>query len=254
MTVLKMEKLSTNGNLKNIKFKKHNQANSNLSMNKVTNQLKYLSKLSATFLFSVLKIYGIVVLSTVIVMIAGIYILSASFGSGLGHSGAYLFIVAAITTKPVSASLFFLLMIAAPFFIGMFSTKYAMSNVISRLVQDHSETLLVPAIDKVIDKFRTGQPAVVRNSADYALVKIQLLNEFKNSSENKIIKKILSYALKKMSFDELDLKSGNINFYDIIKTKLIEKLHELAEPSAMIFYIYVGLQWLSLALIYFLNI
>lgn len=223
-------------------------------MSKITNQLKYFSKLSAVFFFSVLKIYGIGIVSTVIVMVAGIYILSASFGSGLGHSGAYPFIVAAITTKPVSASLFFLLMVAAPFCIGMFSTKYAMSNVISRLVKDHSESLLIPAIDKVMDKFRSGQPAVIRNSADYALVKIQLINEFKNSSENKIIKKILSYALKKMSFDELDLKSGNINFYDLIKTKLIEKLHELAEPSAMIFYIYIGLQWLSLVMLYFLNI
>lgn len=223
-------------------------------MSTVTNQLKYLSKLSATFLFSVLKIYGIGILSTVIVMVAGIYILSASFGSGLGHSGAYLFIVAAITTKPVSASLFFLLMIAAPFCIGILATKYAMSNVISKLVQVYSEPILIPAIDKVMNKFRSGQPAVIRNSADYALVKIQLINEFKNSSENKIIKKVLSYALKKMSFDELDLKNGNISFYDLIKTKLIEKLHELAEPSAMIFYIYIGLQWLSLALLYFLNI
>jgi len=223
-------------------------------MSKITNQLKYFSKLSAVFFFSLLKIYGIGILSTVIVMVVGIYILSASFGSGLGHSGAYPFIVAAITTKPVSASLFFLLMVAAPFCIGMFSTKYAMSNVISRLVKDHSESLLIPAIDKVMDKFRSGQPAVIRNSADYALVKIQLINEFKNSSENKIIKKILSYALKKMSFDELNLKSGNINFYDLIKTKLIEKLHELAEPSAMIFYIYIGLQWLSLVMLYFLNI
>ncbi|KMQ64590.1 hypothetical protein ACM46_10055 [Chryseobacterium angstadtii] len=223
-------------------------------MNTITNHIKYFSKLSGVFILSLLKIYGIGILSTVIVLVLGIYILSNSFGSSLGHSGAYLFIVAAITVKPVSASLFFLLMIAAPFVIGIFATKYAMANIISRLVKDHSETLLVPAIDKIMSKFRSGQPAVVRTSADYALVKIKLLNEFKNSSENKILKKILSYALKKLSFDELDLKNGNANFYDIIKTKLIEKLHELAEPSAMIFYIYIGLQWLSLGLMYFLKV
>lgn len=223
-------------------------------MNTITNQIKYFSKLSAVFIGSLLKIYGIGILSTVIVLVLGLYILSNSFGSSLGHSGAYMFIVAAVTTKPVSAVIFFLLMIAAPFVIGIFATKYAMANIISKLVRDHSETLLIPAIDKILSKFRSGQPVVVRNSADYALVKIKLLNEFKNSSENKILKKILSYALKKLSFDELDLKNGNANFYDLIKTKLIEKLHELAEPSAMIFYIYIGLQWLSLGLMYFLKI
>lgn len=223
-------------------------------MNKVTNQIKYFSKLSAVFLGSLLKIYGIGILSTVITFVLGIYILSNSFGSSLGHSGAYMFIVAAVTVKPVSSVIFFLLMIAAPFLIGIFSTKYAMANVISRLVQDHSETLLVPAIDKIMNKFKSGQPTVIRNSADYAMVKIKLLNEFKNSSENKILKRILTYALKKLSFDELDLKNENASFYDIVKTKLIEKLHELAEPSAMIFYIYIGLQWLSLGLMYFLKI
>ncbi|KFF03098.1 hypothetical protein [Chryseobacterium luteum] len=223
-------------------------------MNKVTNQIKYFSKLSAVFLGSLLKIYGIGILSTVITFVLGIYILSNSFGSSLGHSGAYMFIVAAVTVKPVSSVIFFLLMIAAPFLIGVFSTKYAMANVISRLVQDHSETLLVPAIDKIMNKFKSGQPTVIRNSADYAMVKIKLLNEFKNSSENKILKRILTYALKKLSFDELDLKNENASFYDIVKTKLIEKLHELAEPSAMIFYIYIGLQWLSLGLMYFLKI
>lgn len=223
-------------------------------MNKITNQIKYFSKLSVVFILSLLKIYGIGVLSTIITLVLGLYILSNSFGSSLGHSGAYLFIVAAVTVKPVSGSIFLLLMIAAPFVIGIFSTKYAMANIISRLVKDHSETLLIPAIDKILSKFRGGQPAVVRTSADYALMKIKLMNEFKNSSENKILKRILSYGLKKLSFDELDLKNGNANFYDIIKTKLIEKLHELAEPSAMIFYIYIGLQWLSLGLMYFLKV
>ncbi|PIF46537.1 hypothetical protein CLU96_3575 [Chryseobacterium sp. 52] len=223
-------------------------------MNKITNPIKYFSKLSAVFILSLLKIYGIGILSTVITLVLGFYMLSHSFGSSLGHSGAYLFIVAAVTTKPVSAVIFFLLMIAAPFVIGIFSTKYAMANIISRLVKDHSETLLVPAIDKVMSKFKSGQPAVVRTSADYAMVKIKLLNEFKNSSENKILKRILSYALKKLNFEELNLKNENANFYDIIKIKLVEKLHELAEPSAMIFYIYIGLQWLSLGLMYFLKV
>jgi hypothetical protein len=54
-----------------------------------------------------------------------------------------------------------------------------------------------------------------------------------------------------VKFDELNLSDENVDFYDIIKTTLIEKLHELAEPSAMMF-LSICLQWISLILLYFL--
>ncbi|SIT20894.1 hypothetical protein SAMN05421786_10920 [Chryseobacterium ureilyticum] len=223
-------------------------------MNTITTHLKYFSKLSGVFIFSLLKIYAIGILSTVITFTLGIYILAESLGASLGHSGALAFLIATVMAKPLSAGLFYLLMIDAPFCIAIFSTKYGMSRIISRLVQDHSKTILIPFIDKAVEKFKNNQPVVVKNSADYALAKTRLLNEFKNNSENKILKRILSYALNKVKFDELNLGDENTNFDDVIKTTLIEKLNELAEPSAMLFYIYIGLQWLSLILMYFLNI
>lgn len=223
-------------------------------MNKITDHIKYFSKLSAVFISSLFKIYAIGILSTVITFCLGIYIMGESLGPSLGHSGASSFLIVTIMAKPLSASFFYLLMIVAPFCIGIFSTKYGMSRIISRLVQDHSKTILVPFIDKIVDKIRNNQPLIVHNSTDYALAKVRLLNEFKNSSENKILKRVLGYALNKIKFDELNLGDENVDFYDIIKTTLIEKLHELAEPSALLFYIYIGLQWLSLIMLYFLNI
>lgn len=223
-------------------------------MNSIIDHFKYFSKLSAAFILSLLKIYAIGILSTITILVLGIYILAETLGSSLGHSGGVGFIVATVMAKPVSAGLFYLLIIVAPFVIAVFATKYAMSVVISSLLKDHSKTILIPFIDKVLDKFKTNQPTVVRTSADYALAKVKLLNEFRNSAENKILKRILGYALNKIKFDELNLGDENVNFYDIIKTTLIGKLHELAEPSAMLFYIYIGLQWVSLILLYFLNI
>ncbi|MGH1520396.1 hypothetical protein [Chryseobacterium sp. JK1] len=223
-------------------------------MNTITTHLKYFSKLSAVFIFSLFKIYALGVLSTIITLVLGIYILSETLGSSLGHIGAVAFLVATVMAKPVSAGLFYIVMIAAPFFTAVFATKYAMSVVIHKLLQDHSKTIVTPFIDKVINVFKAKQPTVIRSSADFAIAKVKLLNEFKNSSENKILKKIIGYALNKIKFDELNLGAENADFSEIIKTQLLEKLHELAEPSAVIFYIYIGLQWISLILLYFLNI
>ncbi|AZA82584.1 hypothetical protein C1637_24925 [Chryseobacterium lactis] len=222
-------------------------------MNTITTHLKYFSKLSAAFIFSVLKIYGIGVLSTIITLVSGIYILSDRLGPSLGHTSAIGFIITTIQAKPVSAGIFYLLMIIAPFFTIVFASKYAMSVVINKLLQDHSKTIVVPFVDKVIGIFKTRQPTIIRTSGDFAIAKMKLLNEFRNSSENKLLKRIVGYALNKIKFDELNLGADNADFSDIIKTQLLEKLNELAEPSALLFYIYIGLQWISLALLYFLN-
>ncbi|HAO28406.1 MAG TPA: hypothetical protein DCQ68_13600 [Chryseobacterium indologenes] len=222
-------------------------------MTNITTHLKYFSRLSATFIVNVLKIYGLGVLSTVITLVLGIYILSEHLGPSLGHTGVLAFLITTVKAKRVSASIFYLLMVVAPFLTIVFASKYAMSVVISRLLQDHSKTIVVPFIDKVIGTFKARQPSVIRNSADFAIAKIKLLNEFKNSSENKILTRILGYALNKIKFDELNLGADHADFSEIIKNQLIEKLNDLAEPSGLIFYLYIGLQWLSLALLYFLN-
>ncbi|WP_126653806.1 hypothetical protein [Chryseobacterium aureum] len=223
-------------------------------MNKITDHLKYFSKLSAAFILSIFKMYAIGAISTIIVLVLGIYILSEKLGPSLGHTSAGGFVITTITAKPLSASLLYLLTIIAPFFTVVFATKYAMSVVINKLLQDHSKTIVVPFIDKVISVFKAKQPSVIRTSADFAIAKVKLLNEFKNSSENKILKRILGYALNKIKFDELNLGAENADFSEIIKTTLLEKLYELAEPSAMLFYLLIGLQWFTLILLYFLNI
>jgi hypothetical protein len=223
-------------------------------MNKITDHLKYFSKLSAAFILSIFKMYAIGAISTIIVLVLGIYILSEKLGPSLGHTSAGGFVITTITAKPLSASLLYLLTIIAPFFTVVFATKYAMSVVINKLLQDHSKTIVVPFIDKVISVFKAKQPTVIRTSADFAIAKVKLLNEFKNSSENKILKRILGYALNKIKFDELNLGAENADFSEIIKTTLLEKLYELAEPSAMLFYLFIGLQWFTLILLYFLNI
>ncbi len=223
-------------------------------MNKITDHLKYFSKLSAAFILSIFKMYAIGAISTIIVLVLGIYILSEKLGPSLGHTSAGGFVITTITAKPLSASLLYLLTIIAPFFTVVFATKYAMSLVINKLLQDHSKTIVVPFIDKVISVFKAKQPTVIRTSADFAIAKVKLLNEFKNSSENKILKRILGYALNKIKFDELNLGAENADFSEIIKTTLLEKLYELAEPSAMLFYLFLGLQWFTLILLYFLNI
>jgi hypothetical protein len=88
-------------------------------MNRITDHLKYFSKLSAVFIFSLFKIYAIGIVSTIATLVLGIYILAESLGASLGHSSGLAFIIATVMAKPVSAGLFYLLIIIAPFVIAI---------------------------------------------------------------------------------------------------------------------------------------
>jgi hypothetical protein len=122
-------------------------------MNTITDHIKYFSKLSAVFIFSLFKIYAIG-FSTVITFSLGIYIMAESLGSSLGHSGALGFLMVTVMAKPLSAGLFYLLMIAAPFCIWIFSTKYGMSRIISRLVQIIPKPFWFPLLIKWLVKLK----------------------------------------------------------------------------------------------------
>ncbi len=221
-------------------------------MNNLKNNVKYFAKLSGFFALKFLMYYIIGIILTIIFLIVGLYLLTQTVGN-TGHSGAHLFIIATISAKPITGTLFYLTFILSPYLLFTLSIKIAISYVINKILNDRSEDLIISIIDKLFDKFRKIQPKVLQNSADYTLVKLKMIQDIKRSNENKIIKRILMFGLKKITFDDIDFTSENLSFYDILKRKLIEKLHELSEPSTKLFWIFIGFQVILLLLMYLIK-
>ena len=60
---------------------------------------------------------------------------------------------------------------------------------------------------------------MVKNSADFSVQKLKLIQNIKNDSENKLLKRIVIYGMRKAQINDIDFNQEELNFNDIIKTK-----------------------------------
>lgn len=213
--------------------------------------LKYFSKLSLSGIVSLIKINTLGSISTIAVTIIGIINLSKDINVGSsGHVSAIPFITSTFASRPVGFILLCLSLFAFPVLIYMFANKYVLKKLANKIIIDKSETILNPMLDKLFNKFKANQPGSVKNAADYSINKLKLIENIKNDkTENKWLKRIIVFGLKKVKMDDVDFNKEDQNFYDILKIKTLETLHEISEPSKNIIWLTLGTQWLILGFI-----
>jgi hypothetical protein len=126
-----------------------------------------------------------------------------------------------------------------------------MFRTINRLIADKGEQLLFPIIDRILNKTKDNQPQLFQKGTDKAKLQLKILQEIRDSKENKWFKKIISYGFKKVELDEIDFKDENVSFTEILKGKIIDKLEDISQPSRLFFYLILGWQALILLLTVF---
>ncbi|WP_284652818.1 hypothetical protein [Flavobacterium terrisoli] len=214
--------------------------------------VKYFGKLTATAALSWIKINALGFVSLVVTFTFSYFILfdeKTSSAAEVANSSTLLY---TITSKPIQ-SILLLLIILCPVFILILGNKYIVSKIINRIVNDKSDALLYPVLDKILAKFKTIQPDIIKKGADYSMVKLKLIHQVKNETENKWIKRIIIYGLEKVNLHNEDFASQDADFSTILKVKTMEALHNITEPSRKSIWIVLGLQWLFLLLIWVLN-
>ena len=222
----------------------------------MNDNFKYIAKLVSRSAFSFLKINILgQILVAIIAVISIIIIVNQSFGSGQGGGPVHVNGIAIVTflfaLRPIGFSLVVLSAIASPFLLFSLGNKYIISKTINRLISDKGENILFPIIDKVLNKIKSNQPELFQKGADKMKLKLKLLQEIKDSNDNKWLKKIILYAFKKIDLNEVDFKDENVSFSDIIKNKIIDSLKNVSKPNRNFFWIIIGLQVTVLVLIIF---
>lgn len=218
----------------------------------MNDNLKYVTKLfsSATFSLFKINILGqlLIAFITVTSLITIIY---QSSGTGMGHVNGLAVITFLLAIRPIGFGLTLLSLFIIPFLLFSFGNKYVMTKTINKLISDKGEVLLFPIIDKILNRVKEKQPELLKTGADKAMLQLKLIQAFKDSNENKWLKKILIYGLKKIKLDEVDFKDENISFSEIIKDKIITALKNISEPSRNFFWIILGIEITLLILISF---
>jgi hypothetical protein len=214
-------------------------------------QLKYFAKLSSIALFSLIKINVLSAVCTVLTFIVGFILLSKSVETGhAGHAGGIAVLGTMFMVKPVGTTLLTLILLS-PMLYFILGNKYVMQKIINQLVQDKSENIIDPIIDKVLLKFKSKQPETLKKGADYALLKLKLINQIKEESDNKWLKRIILYGMDKVQLSDIDFADETVDFNSIIKQKTVVALENITEPSRRNIWILVILQMVFVLVIAF---
>jgi hypothetical protein len=216
-------------------------------------QIKYFAKLSSIALFSFVKINLLGSVNSIICFTIGCFILTANVGHVAHTNSGPLIILVFFMSNPLGTTLLTLIFFA-PILYMILGNKYIVSKIIHLLIIDKSESSITPLLDKVLMKFKEKQPDTFKKGADLGLAKIKLLDQVKSETDNKWLKKVLSFGLKKIKLDDVDLSQNNIAFTDIIKTKTITALHNSTEPSRKAILAVLILQWIFLLLIWIIKL
>lgn len=213
---------------------------------------KYFAKLSRIAIISFLKINILTAFSTVIVVIIEFFLLTKNIDVGhSAHASSIPFLILTFGVRPIGSILWFLTCIGSPFIFFVLGNKYIISKLTNRLINDKSESLINPLLEKVLLKFQMNQPEILKNTGDYSLNKLKIIQEIKNDkTENKWLKKIIVFGMQKIKLNDIDFNQENQNFYDIIKVKTIQSLKSISEPSKKLIWITFIVQWTILIFIW----
>ena len=80
-------------------------------------------------------------------------------------------------------------------------------------------------------------------------LKFKIVQEIKESNENKWLKKIILFALKKANMNGVDFNEENVSLSDIFKRIILTTLKNITEPSRNFFWIICGSQILIFLLV-----
>jgi hypothetical protein len=211
--------------------------------------LQYTAKLAGSAALSFLKINVLGQLLIGICSTAILVTLLFQSVDGGAHADAHTGVILIFFSRPIASILALIAIIASPILLFVLGNKYIISKLIHKLISDKGENMLFPLLDKVLNKLQEKQPALFAKGSDKALLKLKMIQEIKESTENKWFKRIILFALNKVHLSELDLADENMSFNDVVKKSTLTVLKSITEPSRSFFWIICGAQVLVFLLI-----
>ena len=222
---------------------------------KTPEMMKYGAGITASAAFSFLKINIIGGLSTALFTIISFVILTMQcfpHGSSSGHAGSAVgFLLILFSLRPVAFTILACIIGISPVLLLTLGNKYILSKIINKIIKDKGESLLNPLIDRVLNSIQQRHPDLLKKGTDLAVLKLKMVQEIKDSKDNKWIRRITIFGLRKVKLDDIDFNDENLSVAEIIKLRIQNSLQNRPAPGRTFFWMIIGLQWLTLLLTYF---
>lgn len=213
--------------------------------------LQYTAKLAGSAALSFLKINvpGQLLIGLISSAIFATLLLQSVNGGA--HAGAAAGLLIIFFARPLACILALIFIIGSPILLFVLGNKYIITKLINRLVHDKGENILFPLLDKILNKLQEKQPNLFAKGSDKMLLQFKMVQEIKDSTENRWFKRIVLFALNKVHLSEMDFSDENKSFNAVFKDATLTVLKSITEQSRSFFWIICGAQFFLFLLIYF---
>ncbi len=226
----------------------------------MTGNIKLTAKIMAKSSFKWIFIFGLGIVTTTITLCLALFIAFNSFDNGsMPHSGGGaggIIILFSLLTQLFFNNFFaFILIIGSPIFIGLYvilAQKISMQHALYLLWQDRLGDYILGKAQAVIARI-VEKEGWRQNISDKVMLKARLLQVASEEEYNsKLQRKIISYCFETISLDDIDFSKEDLKLSDVITIKLQNFIEEMAEPSMLIVWLLIAVQFACLILAFFI--
>lgn len=220
--------------------------------------LTFYAKTAAAALLRWLFISGV----GLILAMIGVYIAIHLIGNntGAGYAGArtgsligVIFTFLSLFNTEFWSALLLTMSVAFVFIYSMVASKISLGFIISSLYQHKLAGIINEKITHTI-RTLTQKPSWAQTVDSASALKTRLFSATKEDSTlNKIQRKVIDYAIKKIKLDDINFKHDNVNLPEDISSRVMEQLSEAAKPSYLLFWIAISLHALLVVLAFYFD-
>ncbi|MCP1251649.1 MULTISPECIES: hypothetical protein [Elizabethkingia] len=219
--------------------------------------LKIISTITRKSLWAWIKVILIGSLFVLADLIIGFYLIISSPQSGMaaGHvNGAaailvlFIMIINYFTTHFFPTLLILIGFLKIPLFI-ILANKQAMSSAMYNAYTYKLTDYIEPKVQMLINKIIAKQPNFVKQIPNWKIYRVKLIQENKQDNTTSwFFRKITGYCLKKVKMDDVNFSDPNLNYGEVISSKLKQFVQESLEPSMLLVWIACGVDLLLIIL------
>jgi hypothetical protein len=136
-----------------------------------------------------------------------------------------------ITIRPISIIITFVVVILSPILAFKLGNKYIINKISLTILDNSKENFIFPILDKIFYNIQKNNPKLLELGIETIELKSKLIEEIKNSNNNKWMKRLVINEIQKLKLDKIKNNYEEINLKELITNKIFDNLKITPKPS-----------------------
>lgn len=147
-----------------------------------------------------------------------------------------------ITIRPISIIITFVVVILSPILAFKLGNKYIINKISLTILDNSKENYIFPILDKIFYNIQKNNPKLLELGIETIKLKSKLIEEIKNSNNNKWMKRLVINEIQKLKLDKIKNNYEEINLKELIVNKIFDNLKITPKPSKKFIFFIISAQ------------